>query len=158
MGNHSDDPHASALERLSDTSLVVADERYDIRGRKVVDRAGSAIGHVNDLFIDRADRKVRMLELRAGGFLGLGDRHFLLPVDAVTSVTKDEVHVNESLERVVGSPPYDPKLVAASPRTWGSHFEYYGLSPYWESGYMYPGIPIACEDSDVAGHGAKARA
>jgi sporulation protein YlmC with PRC-barrel domain len=78
------------LEKLSDTNLTLAHTAEDIRGRKVLDASGSDIGHVSALFIDRGERKVRTLEIRAGGFLGLGDRHFLLPEEAITSVVEGE--------------------------------------------------------------------
>ena len=132
----------NALERLKDTGLELGDSSPDVRGRKVVDRDGEDIGHVSDLFVDQHERKVRMLEVRAGGFLGLGDRHFLLPVDAVTGVTKDEVHVNQTRERIVNSPVYDPKLIEAPPQEyWQPYYGYYGFSPYWGSGYIYRGFP-----------------
>jgi sporulation protein YlmC with PRC-barrel domain len=141
MANHA--THDSELARLSDTDLILAEDHQDIRGCKVVDRHGSAIGHVDDLFIDETEKKVRMLQIRAGGFLGLGERHFLLPVDAVTSVTDSVVHVSVTLEGVVGSPGYDPRLeVAPSPITWGPYYGYYGLAPFWNPGYLYPEFPI----------------
>jgi len=88
-----------------------------------------------------------MLAIRAGGFLGLGDRHFLLPVDAITSVTKGEVHVNQTRDRIVRSPVYDPTLVETPTQEyWEPYYGYYGLSPYWGSEYMYPHFPIVSEE------------
>jgi sporulation protein YlmC with PRC-barrel domain len=127
---------------LSDTGLVLSELGQDIRGRKVVDQHGSDVGHISGLFIDEGERKVRMLELRAGGFIGIGERHFLLPVDAITSVDKHDVHVSESGERITHSPVYDPTLVVApTPDYWEPYYGYYGLSPYWGNGYMYPTFP-----------------
>jgi sporulation protein YlmC with PRC-barrel domain len=137
----------TALEKLSDTGLSLADSSQDIRNRKVIDRLGEEIGHVSGLFIDQDERKVRMLEIRAGGFLGIGDRHVILPVDAITSVTKDEVHVNQTGERVAHSPAYDPTLIVDTPAQdfWEPYYGYYGLSPYWGAGYMYPEFPSSRE-------------
>jgi len=137
------EPHNAELVRLSETQLMLADEAQDIRTRKVVDRNGAEIGHVAEVFIDEHERKVRMLEIRAGGFLGLGERHFLLPVDTVTSVTKSDVCVNETLERIVGSPVYEPRLIEKpSQESWEPYYGYFGVSPYWGSGYAYPKFPI----------------
>jgi sporulation protein YlmC with PRC-barrel domain len=131
------------LDNLNDSDLILADPLEDIRGLKVFDKGGAEIGHVSDLFIDRTARKIRMLEVKAGGFLGLGERHFLLPVDAVTSVAKNEVHVNETLTRVEQAPPYDPKLLELPSRPdWEPFYGYYGVSPFWGNGYMYPSIPM----------------
>jgi sporulation protein YlmC with PRC-barrel domain len=132
------------LDNLNDSELILANPLEDIRGLKVFDKDGAQIGHVSDLFIDREARKIRMLEVRAGGFLGLGDRHFLLPVDAVTSVAKEGVHVTESLQRVEQAPAYDPKLLELPTRpAWEPFYGYYGVSPFWGNGYMYPSIPMA---------------
>jgi len=133
---------SAELARLSDTGLALSDPSQDIRGRKIVDRHGADIGHISGLFVDEDERKVRMLEIRAGGFLGIGERHFLLPVDAIMKIDNDEVRVNETRERIVRSPVYDPKLVEAPTREhWEPFYGYYGLSPYWGDGYMYPTLP-----------------
>jgi sporulation protein YlmC with PRC-barrel domain len=130
------------LDKLTDTGLEIADSAQDIRGRKVVDRHGEEIGHVSHLFIDRDEKKVRMLEVRAGGFLGIGDRHFLLPVDAISGVIEDEVKVNETRERIVAAPVYDPKLVEIPTQEYLQPlYGYYGFSPYWNPGYLYPQFP-----------------
>jgi len=148
---HEDPPHTSELARLSETDLVLAEERQDIRGRKVVDRDGTEIGHVDDLFIDEGERKVRMLQIRSGGFLGLGERHFLLPVDTIKKVTKSDVQVNETLERIAGAPVYDPGLVEApTQESWEPYYGYYGLSPYWGMGYLYPRFPF--NESEATQH------
>lgn len=74
MNDHTDD----VLVQLSDTNLTLSDPNEDIRDRKVTDQHGADIGHVSGLFIDRDEKKVRMLQVAAGGFLGLGERHFLV--------------------------------------------------------------------------------
>ena len=154
------DTHKSALEKLNDSGLELANAAQDIRHRKVLDRHGKEIGHVSNLFIDQDERKIRMLEVRAGGFLGLGDRHFLLPVDAITSIAKDEVHINQTAARIVDSPAYDPKLIETPTRQyWEPFYGYYGLSPYWGAGYMYPTFPMSREETilhDGDAHGRSA--
>jgi sporulation protein YlmC with PRC-barrel domain len=143
-------PTNTELEKLSDTRLTLGDSAQDIRNRKVLDRHGEEIGHVSDLFIDQNERKVQMLEIRAGGFLGLGDRHFLLPVSAITSISKGEVHVNQTREHIVGSPVYDPALIVAPTRQyWEPYYGYYGYLPYWGSGFMYPYFPISREAANA---------
>jgi sporulation protein YlmC with PRC-barrel domain len=142
MSQHQE-THDLGLVKLSDTELVVADASQDIRGRRVIDRDGAEIGHVSGLFIDRDVRRVRMLEIRAGGFLGFGERHVLLPIDTLTSVTPHAVHVNETRERLAKSPVYDPTLIVEpQARAWEPFYGYYGLQPYWSSGYLYPEFPL----------------
>jgi len=137
---------SNELQKLDDTGLTLDDDRQDIRGRRLVDGAGEAIGHISNLFIDAGERKVRMLEVRAGGFLGLGDKHFLLPVEAITSVDAGVVHVNETRERIIHSPVYDPQLVPEPAREyWEPFYGYYGLPPFWGNDYLYPGFPLSLE-------------
>jgi sporulation protein YlmC with PRC-barrel domain len=121
-----------ALEKLADTDLIISAPGDDIRGRRVVDSDGEEIGHVSSLFVDETERKVRMLELRVGGLLGLGQQHVLLPVEAITSVGENDVHVNQTRDRVVHSPAYDPALVVATTLPCSdSYYGYYGIVPYW---------------------------
>jgi sporulation protein YlmC with PRC-barrel domain len=144
-------PSDAALTKLSDSGLELADPRQDIRGRKILDPNGEEIGHVSSLFIDAGEKKVRMVEIRAGGFLGIGDRHTLLPVDAITSVTPHEVHVTETRSRIAGAPAYDPALVETpTSSAWEPFYGYYGLSPYWGDGYMYPIFPLTLSEAEQA--------
>jgi sporulation protein YlmC with PRC-barrel domain len=140
------------LVKLRDTDLVVGDASQDIRGRKVLDRHGEEIGHVSDLFIDPDQRKVRMLEIRTGGFLGFGERHALLPVEALTRVTAHDVHVNETRERVAASPVYDPALIPEpDAHAWEPFYGYYGLPPYWTGAGVYPDFAFRPEEGLESG-------
>jgi sporulation protein YlmC with PRC-barrel domain len=130
------------LEKPRDSDLVLAEGSQDIRDRKVLDSEGTAIGHVSALFVDEPERKVRMIELRVGDVLGLGGTHVLLPVDAITEVTRHEVRVDQTRDRVINSPAYDPKLILRERNDWNSYYGYYGYSPYWNTGYRYPDFGI----------------
>jgi sporulation protein YlmC with PRC-barrel domain len=134
----------ATLVRLSDSKLTVADPAMDIRGRAVIDRSREEIGDVSDLLIDEHDRRVRFLEVASGGFLGLGKTTFLIPVDAVTSVTAKEVCVNQTRQHIAGAPHYDPTLVhedVGEGSYYGNVYKHYGYSPYWDTGYVYPRYP-----------------
>ena len=96
------------LVRLSDTALTIANPAEDIRGRAVVDRDGEDIGEVEDLLIDAYEKRVRLLEVASGGFLGLGKTKFLLPVEAITRISDDTVYVNQTRQYIAGAPPLQP--------------------------------------------------
>jgi uncharacterized protein YrrD len=119
--------------------LKLADERQDIRERSVVDRDGQNIGHVSDIFLDTGERKIRVLEIHAIGYFRGAERHALLPVDAITSITDDAIHIDVSHRHLVQSPAYNPRLLMP-PITgaWEIFYGYYGLPPYWGNGYLYP--------------------
>ena len=80
----------------------------ELRGRKVFDDSGEEIGTVQDLFLDEDDRQLRYLDVRAGGFLGLGKRILVIPQEVVAEVTEDRLTLNESRQRVVDSPEFAP--------------------------------------------------
>lgn len=113
---------------LDDTDLILARPEDDIRGRLVVARDGDEVGAVDGLLIDEAERRVRFLQVGSGGFLGLGKKSRLIPVDAVTLID-EAVHVDTTRSQVSGSPDYDPQVIEVfSPEDYYGH---YGLSPYW---------------------------
>ena len=120
----------------------------DIRGHTVRDSHHDEIGHVSGLFIDRELRKVRMLEIRVGGFLGIGNRHFLLPVDAMMSVSRDASFGRRNARAHRGVAGYDPDLIVEPfEQSWEPFYGYYGLSPYWSAGYLYPEFPMSREET-----------
>lgn len=128
------------LHKLSDTNLTVADPAEDIRGLKVVDRQGEEIGTVDDLLIDDRETKVRFIRIASGGFLGIGETKFLVPVDAVRRIADGVVHIDRSREIVAGAPHYDPDLTDRD--YYDNLYGYYGYPPYWGPGYVYPAYPF----------------
>lgn len=136
------DISTSTLRRLGDSGLTVADPNEDVRGKRVIDSWGEEVGKVDDLLIDDRERKVRFLRVASGGFLRIGESHSLLPVEAITAITDDEVRVSQARDRIAGAPRYDPAL--ADEGYWGGLYGYYGYPPYWAPGYvptMYPYYP-----------------
>jgi uncharacterized protein YrrD len=126
------------LVRLSDTSLTIG-EGEDIRGRKVFDSSGDEIGSVRDLMIDDHGNRVRFIEIAHGGFLGMGESKVLVPVDAITRVASDAVHIDRTRDHVAASPRYDPQFT--DERYYEDLYGYYGYVPFWGAGYMYPPFP-----------------
>lgn len=121
---------AHTLVRLADVGLELADPADDVRGRNVVDRNGDEVGTVDGLIIDEGERRVRFLEVGSGGFLGLGEKRQLVPVEAISRVDEDAVQISSDRTRVAGGPVYDPDVVP------GRHYfedvySYYDCSPFW---------------------------
>jgi sporulation protein YlmC with PRC-barrel domain len=141
-----DDIRTSTLISLNDESLTVADAAEDVRGYTVLDRNGDDIGSVDDLLVDDGERKVRFLQIKSGGFLGLGGKTFHIPVDAVVKIHDDHVHVDQTREHVGSGPAYDPDVVMEGAFEEGGYYHgvyrHYGHSPYWAPGYVYPMYPF----------------
>src|SRR4051794_37176040 len=100
---------APILLRLSDTSLTVANSAEDVRGFDVVDADGEDIGKIEDLLIDDTEKKIRFLLIGSGGFMGLGEKQFLVPIDAISKITNDTVRIDRTREHVANGPVYEPK-------------------------------------------------
>ncbi len=134
----------ATLYTLGDRGQTVDGSANDVRGRQVKDKNGEGIGRIADLLVDDQENKVRFLLVKHGGFLGFGETESLIPVDAVTKITEDDVVVDQSRERVAAAPGYTPDLV--EDRAYHSSiYSHYGYAPYWTGGYMYPvgiGLPI----------------
>jgi sporulation protein YlmC with PRC-barrel domain len=129
---------AARILKLSDTDLTLADPGEDITGRSVVDAGGEEIGTVDDLMIDDTEKRVRFIRVASGGFLGLGQQKYLIPIDAVKRLTRERVYVDRDRDQIAAAPTYDPDLVEEDyfDRLYG----YYGYAPYWTAGYVYPGF------------------
>ena len=131
----------ACLVKLRDTHWTVAEPADDIRGRRVLDPDGEEVGEIADLFIDTQERKVRLLQVASGGFLGLGATTFLLPVEAITRISEAVVHIDQRRQRIADAPPYDPALV--DQRYLHALYGHYGYAPYWAAAGVYPPYPLS---------------
>ena len=136
-----DTTRMGTLVSLSGASLTVASPEEDVRGRKVVDRHGEEIGSVDDLLMDDRENRVRFLKVGHGGFLGIGEDHFLVPVDAITRIDEDHVHIDRSQSDLSDAPGYNPEL-AETPDYYPGVYGWWGYAPYWTGGYQYPAYPV----------------
>ncbi len=102
------------LVRLGDSGFVLGDPEDELRGKEVCDPHGQHVGSVEDLFVDSQEREVRYLDVRDGGFLGIlgvEERRFLVPVEAVTKVAEDRVTIEPGRTgKADGPAPFSPKL------------------------------------------------
>jgi sporulation protein YlmC with PRC-barrel domain len=96
------------LVKLSEEELHLDEPWQDIRGLDVYDVDGEQIGSVEELYVERDSRLPRFLVVSAGGFLGLGKKHFLVPVEAVSrDMGEERVTLNQDRDKVVGSPNFE---------------------------------------------------
>ena len=103
----------SNLTKLSEADLPLEEPWQDIRGLEVYDVNGEQIGSVEDLYVDRDSRLPRFLEVSAGGLLGIGKKHFLIPIEEVSrDMDEDRVTVIQPRDKVVESADFDPDDVS----------------------------------------------
>ncbi len=99
------------LVKLSDSGLRLQDQASDVRGLDVFTRDGEQVGSVEDFYVDTVEREVRFLEVGAGGFMSLGEKRFLIPVEAVVNIYEDGMTVNQGRDKVSQSPLLGMKVV-----------------------------------------------
>jgi hypothetical protein len=83
----------------------------DLVHRAVTDPGNHLIGYVRDLLIDEVDKKLRFLAVTVGRHLGIHEKHFLIPIEAVERVSEGFVTIDQSREKVQGAPELDPKIL-----------------------------------------------
>jgi sporulation protein YlmC with PRC-barrel domain len=99
----------SNLTKLSETELPLEEPWQDMRGLDVYDNRDEQIGSVADLYVDREVRLASYLVVSSGGFLGVGKKTFLVPVEEVSRDVGDErVTIMVPKEKVLNSPEFDP--------------------------------------------------
>ena len=98
----------SSLIKLSELDVPLEESWQDIRDLDVYDVADQQIGTVADLYVDRGTRQPSYLVVSAGGLLGVGKKHFLIPVEEVSrDVGEERVTVTVPKEKVLNSPEFD---------------------------------------------------
>jgi sporulation protein YlmC with PRC-barrel domain len=105
-------------------------------GSKVVNRAGEQLGTLKELMIDLEEGHIAYAVLSFGGFMGMGDKLFAIPWEALLLNAKDRTFIldveKEALQEAPGFDkdhwPDDAQYEAG----WLLDiYEYYGYSPYW---------------------------
>jgi hypothetical protein len=105
-----------------------------IIGDTVRNTAGEDLGKIEDLMIDLDFNRVGYVVVSFGGFLGIGDKLFAVPLEALTlDAPNHEFILNVSRERLENAPGFDKdNWPNTFDRSWGaSVFEHYGHKPYW---------------------------
>jgi sporulation protein YlmC with PRC-barrel domain len=131
------DPGARVLGEGSATDagprpVVMAAAKLD--GNKVLTADGETAGKVKDIMLDVGAGRVAYVVMSSGGFLGIGDRLFAIPWNALTLDTDRACFVlSVDASRVKDAPDFDqehwPSMTDAGWAT--SIHEYYGSEPYW---------------------------
>lgn len=130
------------LVTLKQSGLVLGEGAEDLRGRKAVDARGDEVGVVLNLIIDDIERKVRFIRIVAGGFLGIGARKSLVPVEAITRFDARRVHIDDARRAVAAGPAYDPEVVEVDERSLERLYHHDHYPPYWQRDHHYPTYPF----------------
>jgi sporulation protein YlmC with PRC-barrel domain len=114
------------LVKMSDADFRLDEPRQDVRGLDVYDLDGEQAGSVEELSVEPDSRFPRFLVVSAGGFLGVGKKRFLVPIEEVSrDMGEERITVNRDSDKVVGSPNFNTDE-ALAPDVQHAVLAYYG--------------------------------
>lgn len=108
-------------------------------GSKVLNPAGEPLGTVKELVIDLEDGRIAYAVLSFGGFMGMGDKLFAIPWEALELNVKNHTFILEIEKEILKEAPgFDkdhwPNNAQYEAGWLLDIYEYYGYSPYWMPG------------------------
>jgi PRC-barrel domain len=98
----------------------------ELRLSRAFDSGGRYVGDVENLYVDD-DRELRFVDVVASGFLGLGKKHHLVPVESITDEGVGQITLGVDQHTVEGAPPISNPKVAPDDALQRSVREHYGL-------------------------------
>ena len=105
-----------------------------LEGDEVINGSGEKLGTIDEIMLDVSSGRIAYAVLSAGGFLGVGDKLFAIPWNALTLDVDRECFVLDiDKEQLESAPGFDkdhwPSMADLS---WAqSVHSYYGTTPYW---------------------------
>lgn len=105
-------------------------------GDDVTNPAGEDLGNVEEIMLDVNGGRIAYAVLSFGGFLGLGDKLFAVPWDALTVDTEEHAFILDvDKETLENAPGFDkdnwPQTVNGDDAWLVEVYDYYGYRPYW---------------------------
>ena len=108
-------------------------------GCKIENPKDESLGKVESLMVDLSDGRILYAVLSFGGFLGMGDKLFPIPLSSFSFRTDREGRLercilNVDKDTLKNAPGYErDKLPDSADRTFASKvYTHYGVTPYWE--------------------------
>jgi len=123
-----------------------------LAGDRVRNSAGEDLGKIEDLMIDVQDGRVAYAVLSFGGFLGIGDKLFAVPWNALTVNEQEKVFVLDvDRQTLENAPGFDkdnwPDMADPS---WGQQIHgHYGQKPYWAGSEADDRSDVTSTDRDL---------
>lgn len=118
-----------------DTTRPIALSASSLSKDGVVNPQGEDLGKIEDIMIDVNTGRVAYVVLSFGGFLGLGEKLFAVPWEAMSVDTNRKVFVlNVQREVLKKAPGFDKDHWPLTGDTdWLNEiYTYYGYEPYWD--------------------------
>ena len=115
------------------TSAILASK---VKGTTVYSAAGSKIGHVEDVVLDKESDRIMFAALGFGGVLGMGEKYAPLPWSVLSySKEKGGYVVPMSDDQIKQAPAYDLKDLVRDDGQFGAirqkSYDYYNVPRDW---------------------------
>jgi PRC-barrel domain len=113
----------------------IAGAKKTLIGSSVVNTQNEDLGKIEDLVLDAGAGLIAYAVLSFGGFLGLGDKYFAIPWNALHfNLTEKRAVLNVDKKLLENAPGFDkdnwPNMADS---VWGnSIYKHYGYVPYWD--------------------------
>ncbi len=119
------------VEEIQDEAIATFMPTTTIKGSKVVNVKEEHLGMIEELMIDAEKGKIAYAVLSFGGFLGIGNKLFAIPCEALESNRYDYIlKIDKSvLEKAKGFDKEEWSLTRDELAKVHAHF---GIQPYWE--------------------------
>lgn len=104
-------------------------------GTNVVNAQNESLGNIEDVVADAASGRITYAVLSFGGFLGMGDKYFAIPWEALRfNLAEKNAVLNVDKRLLENAPGFDKdRWPNMADRQWGSQiFTHYGYKPYWD--------------------------
>jgi sporulation protein YlmC with PRC-barrel domain len=124
---HMSNTHVETLPNVLSATKMIGDD--------VVNRAGENLGKIEELMLDLEKGRVAYAVLSFGGFLGMGEKLFAIPFEALKlDAGRHHFTLDVDKDKLKNAPGFDkahwPKT---ADRAWGATiYTYYGYKPYWQ--------------------------
>ena len=104
-------------------------------GDSVVNRTGENLGKIEELMLDLEKGRVAYAVLSFGGFMGMGEKLFVVPFEALKlDTSREHITLDVDKDKLKNAPSFNKNQPPqASDRTWGAEvYKFYGYKPYWQ--------------------------
>jgi sporulation protein YlmC with PRC-barrel domain len=106
----------------------------DLVGTDVRNRQIEKLGAIEEVVLDLDEGRIAYAVISFGGFLGMGDKLFAVPTEALKfSPDGEKIVIDADKERLENAPGFDKEhWPGSTDRAWlKSVFDYYRVHPYW---------------------------
>lgn len=126
-------------------------------GTNVTNRAGDNLGDIKDIMIDPSSGNVAYVVVSFGGFLGIGDKYFAIPMEAFQiDRTNENFILDVDKAKMENAPGFDKDNwpTTADRQFLTDIHSHYGYKPYWEREHMFSGEQRGATGTGASGMGA----